>query len=279
MLNKKYKNTIQLLYLYLSKEDELQPHHDAMNGFIKTLHIEHAKLACKTLEIQEEKPVLDNILDIVLTELSEDDPKEMTVRYKGQDRYVRKLKELDFGQNTPSILNQGVRLKEKGVYLITGGAGGLGLIFAEYLAKEYKARLVLTGRAKLTAEREAKLDGFRKLGAEVTYCSADVSNIEDAINLVEECKSLFGEINGIIHSAGVLRDAYIRNKTPEELDAVFAPKVFGTVNLDKVTKTENLDFFVMFSSMAAISGTWGKPIILLPITSWILLLPCGKTIE
>ena len=75
---------------------------------------------------------------------------------------------------------------------------------------------------------------------------------------MNEGKSRFGEINGIIHAAGVLKDSLIRNKTPEEMSAVFAPKVYGTLHLDEVTKNEELDFFVTFSSLAAVAGNAGQ---------------------
>ncbi|RYD94476.1 MAG: KR domain-containing protein, partial [Sphingobacteriales bacterium] len=61
-----------------------------------------------------------------------------------------------------------------------------------------------------------------------------------------------------IHSAGVLRDAYVRNKTLAEMSAVFAPKVYGTVYLDEATQDEPLDFFLLFSSLAALAGNAGQ---------------------
>src|SRR5260370_29945749 len=115
-------------------------------------------------------------------------------------------------------------LREKVVYLITGGAGGLGLLFADFLAKECKARLLLTGRSKLSVEQAAKLEELRKSGAEVLYLPADVSNYEDVKHLVNEGKSRFVEITGIIHAAAVLRNSLIRNKTPEEMTTGFPPK-------------------------------------------------------
>ncbi|WP_438426441.1 SDR family NAD(P)-dependent oxidoreductase [Aquimarina macrocephali] len=251
-------DNVQLLYLYLGQNDSIQPHHEAMNGFAKTLQMEHPKLYCKILEIQQSKSSYDKILDIVLTELHPDTFSAMTIRYQEEERYIRKVKEFSLLQAKGSGPTDGLGLKEKGVYIITGGAGGLGLIFAEYLATQCKARLVLTGRSKLSSERKAKLDELNETGAEVMYMSADVSTHKDVENLIKKTKSKFGEINGIIHSAGVLRDSYIRNKTREEMEAVFAPKVYGTLHLDEVTKDENLDFFVTFSSLAAVGGNAGQ---------------------
>ncbi|NOU17196.1 MAG: SDR family NAD(P)-dependent oxidoreductase [Bacteroidales bacterium] len=258
LIEQKLESKFQLLYLYVGKKGEPQPANDAINGFAKTLQLEHSKLLCKILEVQQEKLAYNDVLDALLVELHQDTQHDMTVRYEEHERYVRKLKNLNLEEIESSSLHQRSGLKEKGVYLITGGAGGLGLIYAEFLAKQYKAKLVLTGRSKLSAESETKLEKLRELGAEVLYVPADVSKNEEVNNLVKEAKSQFGEINGIIHSAGVLRDSYIKNKTREEMDAVLAPKIYGTFYLDEATQNEKLDFFVMFSSLTAVGGNIGQ---------------------
>ncbi|RKZ79872.1 MAG: hypothetical protein DRR19_24385, partial [Candidatus Parabeggiatoa sp. nov. 1] len=67
----------------------------------------------------------------------------------------------------------------------------------------------------------------------------------DVVNFIAQTKSRFNEINGIIHSAGVIKDALVLKKTPLEMAAVLAPKVYGTVYLDEATKNEPLDFLVL----------------------------------
>jgi acyl transferase domain-containing protein/tryptophanase/acyl carrier protein len=249
---------VQLLYLYAGQKGTTQPHNEAINGFAKTLQLEHPKLHCKILEIQQSNASYDKILDSVLAELHPDTQRAMTVRYEEDKRYIREVKEFSLQQAADARSAQGLGLKEKGVYIITGGVGGLGFIFARYLAGQCKARLVLTGRSKLSDDYKARLEELTSAGGEVMYVSADVSKYEDVERLVKEAKSRFGEINGIIHSAGVLRDAYIRNKTRDEMEAVFAPKVYGTRHLDEATKDEYLDFFVTFSSLAAVGGNAGQ---------------------
>ena len=71
-------------------------------------------------------------------------------------------------------------------------------------------------------------------------------------------KEKFGALNGIIHSAGVIRDAFIVKKTSEDMHAVLAPKIQGTLNVDEVWQAEPLDFFVLFSSTAATLGNIGQ---------------------
>lgn len=257
VIQAKLESKIQLLYLYATTAGEAQPHNEAMSGFIKTLQGEYPRLVCKTVEVEQAlgDAAADEVLEALWAELHARTPDAPVVRYEAHERYVRKLTAFDLkeaGVAAPAVV------KEKGVYLITGGAGGLGLIFAEYLAREYKARLILTGRTALSAEREAKLDELRKHGAEVLYLRADVADGEEVRTLIGEIKARFGELNGVIHSAGVVRDSYIRNKTAEEMSAVFAPKVQGTLHLDKATRNEALDFFVLFSSLAAVTGNVGQ---------------------
>jgi polyketide synthase PksN len=256
LIKQKLESKVQLLYLYAAKDGGVQAHNEAMTGFVNTLHLEHPKLLCKTLEIRQENPSTAQILDAVWEECRGIAQDATAVRYEAQERYIKKLKAFDLTAGSSS--SQDASIREKGVYLITGGAGGLGLIFAQFLAKEYRAKLVLTGRSTLTPEREAKLEELRKSGSEVLYVPADISNYEDVRKLVHESTARFGEINGIIHAAGVIKDSLTRNKTREEMSAVCAPKIYGTLHLDEITKNQKLDFFVTFSSLAAVAGNAGQ---------------------
>jgi amino acid adenylation domain-containing protein len=258
LIQQKLESKVQLLYVYSAKQDETQPSNEAVSGFIKALRVEHPKLVSKTLEVRQDGSGYDQILNAVSAEFQAQTQDATAVRYQAEERYIKKLRILKLEEATDVSPSQGIGLKDKGVYLITGGAGGLGLIFAEFLAKEHKAKLVLTGRSKLSKEQEAKLNALTSAGAEVLYLPADVSNREDVRKLVNESKARFGQINGIIHAAGVLRDSFVRNKKPEEMSAVFAPKIYGTLHLDEATQNENLDFLVMFSSVAAVGGNAGQ---------------------
>ncbi|MCP4701907.1 MAG: amino acid adenylation domain-containing protein, partial [Gammaproteobacteria bacterium] len=244
LLEQKPVKPVQLLYVYLESKGALQPQYAAVSGFAKSIRLENSKLSCKTLAL----PSLDK--NLVLSELQ---TPEIEVRYddKGQ-RQIKALQEFDGAAETPSIL------KENGIYLITGGTGGLGLIFAEYLARHFRARLVLTGRSELTPEQTDNIQSFNSLGAEVIYLRADIGKRDEVTSLIAQTKSHFGKLNGIIHSAGVIKNALMRKKTPDEMADVLAPKVYGTIYLDEFTQNEPLDFLVLFSSMAAVMGNMGQ---------------------
>ncbi|NOT89833.1 MAG: SDR family NAD(P)-dependent oxidoreductase [Lysobacter sp.] len=254
IVGQKAENDVRLNYLYFSTPDESQPHNDAIQGFATILRAESPKLSCKIIEFLQPEPAFDAGVVAALANEFMHETKALGVRYHDGRRYLRRIESCP----APPAAVADVPIKHRGAYLITGGAGGLGLIFAEYLAKQFQARLILTGRSALKSDTEAALEALRQAGAEVLYVQADVAKREDIDNLVLTCKQRYGALNGIIHSAGVLRDSYIRNKTRDEMQAVFAPKILGTLLLDEATRNEPLDFFAMFSSLAALAGNAGQ---------------------
>ncbi|MCE9606886.1 MAG: SDR family NAD(P)-dependent oxidoreductase [Planctomycetia bacterium] len=158
------------------------------------------------------------------------------------------------------------RVRKNGVYLLTGGLGGIGLVVAEHLARTAKAKLVLVGRSTLPpagewdtwlrshADDEAvsrkiqKVRELESLGAEVLLAEADVTDLEAMRGVVATAKKRFGGLHGVVHAAGTIRDDLIPFKTQSDAEEVFAPKVHGTLVLDQLLADERLDFFVLFSS-------------------------------
>lgn len=248
LINHKLLNQTQVIYNFDSNQGKVQPYNDAVNGFVKSLLLENSKANCKVVEV---RGALTSYWSAILSEYEASDT---SVRYQNGQRTVRQLARFDL----PAYSNNSLSFKHKGVYLVTGGAGGLGLIFAKYLAAQCQARLVLTGRSELNDARQQQIDALKDLGAQVLYVATDVSDKVQVEGLLEDIRSQFGGIDGIVHSAGVLRDSFLRNKTFEEMAAVFAPKVFGTEYLDQLSANDELDFFVTFSSLAALGGNAGQ---------------------
>jgi acyl transferase domain-containing protein/thioesterase domain-containing protein len=167
-------------------------------------------------------------------------------------------------------------LRDQGVYLITGGTGGLGLVHAEYLARTVRARLVLVGRTALPARDQwdqwlaAHADTDRvagiirqvrrleELGSEVMVAAADVSSADALTAVVNDARRRFGAIHGVLHAAGALDDGLIPLKTARAAADVLAPKVQGTLALDAAVRDCALDFFVLFSSTSAVLGPAGQ---------------------
>ncbi len=179
--------------------------------------------------------------------------RDATVRYRGGRREVVVWDEDRAADRLRSPWRAG------GVYVITGGLGGLGRIFAEEIAGQAEdVTLVLTGRSPETERSRRFLGELRAAGARVSYTRLDVSDRAGVDALVAGTLRDAGRIDGVIHSAGVREDNFILKKSGEEFARVLPPKVNGTVNLDEATRDVDLDFFVMFSSGAAVTGNMGQ---------------------
>ncbi|MGF9908252.1 SDR family NAD(P)-dependent oxidoreductase [Brevibacillus porteri] len=220
-------------------------------GLLKTAQIENPKVIGQLIEIDSTEDSVGLAEKLRANSLC---PTDSQIRYQLGKRYMAGWNEVAAPQHEASV-----PWKDNGIYLITGGAGGLGLIFAEEMAKKARGiTLILTGRSVLTEAKQAKLRKLADNGTRVEYRQVDVTQKQAVENLIQSIQAEFGDLHGIIHSAGVTRDNFILKKTKEEVQAVLAPKVAGLIHLDEATKGLNLDFFVLFSSAAGSLGNMGQ---------------------
>ncbi|OHX14652.1 hypothetical protein BI347_14895 [Chromobacterium sphagni] len=230
--------------------DEAYPY-AALAGLLKTLRLEHRGLQTKLLFAPAGLPAQERarLLNVEL-QASFD---EVEVRYDAEGRRaVRRFVETSLPEPGPGVFRAG------GVYWISGGLGGLGRILAEYIAATANVRLVLSGRSEPSEEHRLWLDRLRAAGTAVDYFRADVGDKTALRACLDAIKARHGELSGIIHCAGVVRDGYLVNKTPEQVREVFAAKVAGLLAIDEATRDERLDFLLLFSSISAIWGNAGQ---------------------
>ncbi|MGH9348409.1 MAG: SDR family NAD(P)-dependent oxidoreductase [Vicinamibacterales bacterium] len=160
-------------------------------------------------------------------------------------------------------------LKPDGVYVITGGLGGVGLELAKYLAGKGRARLALVTRRPFQWQAAAPVDGedvdirrrlarVEESGARVRVFSADVASLEDMRRVVEEVEERWGPVNGVFHAAGLAGGALMHNASREELARVSAPKGGGAQVLARLFASRELDFLFLFSSTAAVFPAVGQ---------------------
>ncbi|MGG1948340.1 SDR family NAD(P)-dependent oxidoreductase [Trinickia sp. NRRL B-1857] len=220
---------------------------------LKTARLENPKLLGQVIGIGKHAAA-DDILTVL--EANAAASQDVEIRYVAGQRQVLGLAEVTEG--TAGVPAQ-APWRDGGVYLITGGAGGLGLLFAREIAQRAHAPvLVLSGRSALDEHKQAQLAQLRKLGATVAYRRADMADALMVQGLVDGIVDEFGALHGIVHSAGVLRDNFLLKKTTAELRAVLAPKVPGLVALDEATRGIALDWLVLFSSVAGAFGNVGQ---------------------
>lgn len=196
--------------------------------------------------------------------------KDQMVALRGHTRWVEAFEPF-YSEALPD--NQPPALKEKGVYVITGGLGGIGLAMAAYLAKTVQAKLVLMGRSGLPIRAQwadiieqgedaslidklQKIQNLESMGAEVLTLAVDVSDTVGMATAVRDIIARFQTIDGVLHTAGVPGIGLTQLKTPETVANVIASKVQGTLVMEHVLQQANIqpDFMVLFSSITSITG-------------------------
>ncbi|WP_218639219.1 SDR family NAD(P)-dependent oxidoreductase [Paenibacillus sp. FSL R5-0765] len=223
----------------------------ALSGMLQSIKLEYPAVAGQLIEMDEQ---LDNADILQLLKLDVCEPKDNWIRYTGRRRELADWQEIE-----PSTVLEKRFWRDHGVYLITGGMGGLGLVFAQEIATQAKhPTLVLVGRSPMDGLMEQSLEVLREQGARVDYLQVDVADGEAVENLVGSIKQVYGAIHGVIHGAGLIRDSLFLAKTEEEWRQVMKPKVAGTIHLDRSTHKEALDFFILFSSGTAVLGNMGQ---------------------
>jgi acyl transferase domain-containing protein/acyl carrier protein/SAM-dependent methyltransferase len=222
----------------------------ALAGLLKTARLEYPKLKGQVIgfEAQESAAQIVRWLDD-----NTHAPDEREVRYLGGERQVSSWREL-----MPAPLAQ-MPWRDSGVYLISGGTGGLGFIFAEEIARRVKdAVVVLTGRSELNGNKRARLAALEGSGNRIEYRRVDVTDGAAVTSLISSLRETYGGVSGIIHAAGVIRDSFLLKKTVGEAGSVLRPKVLGVVNLDEATADLTLEFMVLFASVSGSFGNVGQ---------------------
>ena len=145
-----------------------------------------------------------------------------------------------------------------GTYLITGGLGGLGLQVAHWLADRGAADLLLLSRRPPDDRSRDALDQLTRRGVHVHLAHADVADAGALEAALRHDVHRRPPLRGVIHAAGQLDDCLIARLDFPRMAAVMAPKVAGAWNLHRLTRHDELDFFVMFSSVASVLGSPGQ---------------------
>lgn len=152
-------------------------------------------------------------------------------------------------------------LSDNGVFLITGGLGGLGLETARWLAARGAPKLALLSRRGAVDEAtQGAIEELRAAGAEVLVISGDVGERDSLSAALQRVREAFGSIDGIFQAAGVTDDALLRNLNPDSVHRVLRAKVQGTLLLDELTRQDSLREFVLYSSLASLAGNVGQAV-------------------
>jgi acyl transferase domain-containing protein/acyl carrier protein len=254
--------------------DPVRPEKATALGASQVFPREYPNVKCQSIDVTVPAAgswAERSLVEQLLGEISAQQP-EPIVAYRDNRRWLQTYEPVTLRgkAESPAVL------KDRGVYLITGGLGGLGLETAAYLARACRARLVLVGRSALPAREEwprwlethdardatsRRISGLRRVeesGGEVLFVSADVTDEAAMRDAARQARERFGEVNGIIHAAGVPAGGLMQLKQPAAVREVLAAKVAGTRVLEKLAADLTLDFFVLYSSLSSILGRLGQ---------------------
>ncbi|MFD4864292.1 SDR family NAD(P)-dependent oxidoreductase [Streptomyces sp. NPDC058412] len=149
----------------------------------------------------------------------------------------------------------GADLDSTATYLVTGGLGGFGAATARHLAARGARHLTLLGRRGTDAPEAASLlTDLRDAGTDVTAYAADVTDEAALRRVLDDIDASGRRLAGVVHAAMVLDDAPLAALSNARLRTVLGPKMTGGVLLDTLTRDRSLDFFVVYSSVAALIG-------------------------
>jgi acyl transferase domain-containing protein/thioesterase domain-containing protein len=249
-------------------EPVVDPARAVVLGPARVIPKELPGINCRSIDFDDTS--FEESAALILTELSTPS-QHSTIAYRQGQRYVEILDDLDL-----TSLPELKRLTPRGVYLITGGLGGLGLAVAEHLGRELNARLVLISRSPLppesqweasvsdtslsesTRDRIRHLLRIRAVSGGLLVLQADVTSVDQMRAAVTTARNHFGKIDGVFHAAGILDDGPLMLKTAESTARVLAPKVQGTLALEEALRDETLRCFVLFSSISSILAPAGQ---------------------
>ncbi|MFI4955020.1 MAG: SDR family NAD(P)-dependent oxidoreductase, partial [Gammaproteobacteria bacterium] len=217
-----------------------------LNGLIKTAIMENPQLNICQVDVNED------------TEIS-------TLR--GKLKYIDKEQIICYRNNqwdTQRILphqfmgyQENVSFNPNASYLITGGLGGIGLEIAQYLGGLGIRRIILAGRSNPDENAVRIIEMLKMRDIEVVVKKCDVSIRREVRDLIKT-SSIKYPLKGIFHAAGIIHDAPLVKQDFNTFRDVFAAKATSAWYLHEASKDLDLDYFVMFSSLASLNGSPGQ---------------------
>jgi acyl transferase domain-containing protein/enoyl-CoA hydratase/carnithine racemase/acyl carrier protein len=218
-------------------DDRVRSAHASVHGLVGSLTKEYSHWNIRLVDLPAagEWP-LDEVLTLPADERGD------AWAYRGGEWYRQQLLPYEPAAAAPS------RWRRGGVYVVVGGAGGIGESFSEYLIRNHRAQLIWIGRRELNVEIQAKIDRLGALGSVPRYVSADAADLEALTRAYREIKAHYGEIHGVVHAAIALLDRGLAQMDEARFKAGLVAKVDVAVRMAQVFAHEPLDFVLFFSS-------------------------------
>jgi len=236
-----------------SRRQHVDPVQASLWGLGRTAAIEYPGIWGGLIDLQLNDDQTQDI-DALAEELLNPDGETQIVISTGKRRHVSRFVRQplsDFAVQSPPV-------RGDATYLVTGGLGMLGRSVAKWLISKGAKQLILTGR-------NAKPDAAKELfsaeevdGASIEVVACDISRHDDVRRLMRTISKKFPPLKGVVHSVGVLDDGILAQLDWDRFARVFEPKVYGSWLLHENTKSLELDFLILQSSVLSLLGSAGQ---------------------
>ncbi|MBX9258922.1 SDR family NAD(P)-dependent oxidoreductase [Desmonostoc muscorum CCALA 125] len=263
----KFHHPIELLLVstytqFLSNHEDIAYEKFPLVGLLKVIDREIPHLTTRHVDLTVDEPVVN--AGRILQELHMPSG-ESEVAYRQGERWVPRLEKVDFDREQ----KQDFAFKAGGMYLISGGLGGVGVEIAKYLLKHYKARLLLVGRTDLPqrstwqtytgesviSQKIAAYQELEQLGGEIIYEAVDVCEMPALQQVVEQASSRWGcELDGVLHLAGTYQERSLLEENHESWSTAIRAKVGGAWILNQLLLDHPQAVFISFSSVSSFFG-------------------------
>lgn len=227
----------------ISMDQNINPYLAALHGFIGSMAKECRNWDIRLLDFEDE--------DIMAKKWNEAknisfDKRGNSLVYRDENWFVQEM--------VPVKLNQCNKngIAQNGIYIIVGGAGGLGYGLTTLLIGKYNATVIWLGRSKMNRKIEERITSF-DMSNRPQYYSVDAADERGLRQIVDEIKCKYERINGVLHAAQVFYAASIDNVASDEYEKSLASKIDVAISLGKVFEKEKLDFLLFFSSINSYS--------------------------
>ncbi|PCI41084.1 MAG: hypothetical protein COB51_14325, partial [Moraxellaceae bacterium] len=228
----------------------LQPDQSSLWGLARVVRLEHPELNCQCIDLDTSTypdfgvAVHKLVQAIALT--------EPDVLLSGADTLVPRL------QRQAVTIPDSAAFSAEASYVVSGGLGALGLRLAEWLIEQGARHLLLLGRNVATADKQQRIDKMQSGGAHVEVQNIDVSDQQALASTIKSYCLQSPAVSGVFHLAGQLADNVLSELSVSSFETALRPKLGGALALHQVFIDHPLDYFVCFSSVAALTGSMGQ---------------------
>ncbi|MBV9787773.1 MAG: SDR family NAD(P)-dependent oxidoreductase, partial [Chloroflexi bacterium] len=270
--------TVQPIHLFalssgmqsVGRELAGSPEKTTLLGLCKVIPQEYPHLTCQSLDVAlpTDEWQTAKLADLVFAECLRPTPGSV-LAYRDGRRWEQAFEQVHLEPGSS-------RIRPGGVYMITGGFGGIGLSLARHLARTAQTRLALVARTALPPRDEWAMwlnteDGdlsrrirdiqeLEALGAEVLAITADVTQPAELRAALEQIDARFGALHGVIHAAGLVHKSFfqvIQETDQAACEQHFQAKAYGPIALEQALAGRQLDFCMLLSSLSAVLGGLG----------------------